>query len=140
MTVVITYEVPLNQVRAEIEAHERRIEAALNEARDDILKFIENDQIKAYTATGNPPRPPGSDYQRTFTLQRASETVVTGSKLPDISGEWRVNESIAPYGPYVVGTRQEQAKIHRNRWKSRGQIEAEAKEAAPAIIERRLNE
>lgn len=140
MSVVVSYEVPINQVRAEIEANQRRIETALNLAVDDILKYIEQDQIKAYTAAGNPPQPAGSQYVRTFTLQRASETHRTGTRLPDISGEWLVNEGIARYGPYVVGTRAEQARIHRGRWRSKTQIEAEAKVAAPAIIERRLNQ
>lgn len=140
MTVLITYEVPLGQVEADIERETRKIGAALNEAVDDVLKFIRQDQVESYTATGNPPRPAGSDYVRTFTLQRASETERTGSQLPNISGEWRVNESVAPYAPYVVGTRAEQARIHRGRWKSRTQIEQEAREAAPAIVERRLKQ
>lgn len=140
MPVLITYTIPVGETEAELKAGEKWLEARLNEAIGDMLKFIEQDQIKAYTATGNPPRPAGSDYVRTFTLQRASETKRTGTQLPDISGEWLVNESVARYAPYVVGSRAEQARIHRGRWKSRTQIEAEAREAAPAIVERRLKQ
>ena len=139
MTVpIITYEIPLNQVRAEIETAERRLERQLNAGVDDVLKFIENEQILAYGADSNPARPPGSRYVRTFDLQSASETERTGTKLPDISGVWRVNLSKARYGEKVLGTRQQQAPIHRGRWKSKTDVENAAKEAAPGIIEEHL--
>lgn len=140
MSVVIIFSIPPGQMEAEIKAQEQWIEARLNEGRDDLLKYIEQDQVKAYTSTGNPPLPPGSLYVRTFTLQGASETEVTGRKLPDISGRWYINEGKASYGPAVLGIRAEQARIHRGRWKPRTQIEQEAREAAPAIIERRLQQ
>ena len=136
--VAITYTVPANHVRAAIEEEERRLERQLNEARDDILKFIENAQIKAYTSSANPSLPPGSRYVRTFNLRDASETERTGTQLPNISGEWRVNLSKARYGAEVLGSRGEQARIHRGRWKSREQVEREAQAAAPGIVEEKL--
>jgi len=135
---IIIYEVPQNQVRATLDELERQLERDLNEARDDILKFIENAQIKAYTATANPSRPPGSRYVRTFNLRDASETERTGTQLPNISGEWRVNLGKARYGADVLGSRGEQKPIHRGRWKSRTKVEREAREAAPGIIEEKL--
>ena len=135
---VITYTIPANQVRATLDEEHRRLERQLNEAVDDILKFIENAQIKAYTATANPSRPPGSRYVRTFNLRDASETERTGTHLPDISGEWRVNLGKARYGVEVLGSRGEQKPIHRGRWKSREQVEREAREAAPGIVEEKL--
>lgn len=136
MPVVISYEVPLGQVEAEIEAGEREIEARLNEIVDDTLKYIE--EVQTYTSGGNPPPPPGSRYQRTFTLLNAGETERTGSKLPDISGEWRVNLGKARYGEYVRGTRQEQAPIHRGRWRDRDEVERLAQDKATQIAQEKV--
>lgn len=138
MSVIITYEVPLDQVAAERQTQERGIEARLNKAVDRTLEFIEQYQIKSYTTSSNPAPPPGSRYQRTMTLQAASEVERTGTKLPDISGVWRVNDGKARYGQYVLGSRAEQAKIHRGRWKTRTETEAAAKEKMPQIIEEEL--
>lgn len=138
MSVIITYEVPLDQVTAERQAQERGIEARLNKAVDRTLEFIEQYQIKSYTASSNPALPPGSGYSRTFNLASASETERPGTRLPDISGVWRVNEGQADYAEYVLGTRQQQAKIHRGRWKTRTETEAAAKEKMPQIIEEEL--
>ena len=135
---IIIYEVPQNQVRATLDEEKRHLERQLNEARDDILKFIEAAQIKAYTSSANPSLPPGSRYERTFNLRDASETERTGTQLPDISGEWRANLSKARYGAEVLGSRGEQARIHRGRWKSREQVEREAQAAAPGIVEEKL--
>jgi hypothetical protein len=136
MAVVITYEVPLNQVQAEIEAGERQIEARLNEVVDETLKYIVN--ITTYTAGGNPPPPSGSRYRRTFNLLNAGETKRTGTKLPDVSGEWSVNLGKARYGEYVRGTRQQQAPIHRGRWDDRDEVERQAGEKAEQIAQEKL--
>ena len=135
---VITYTIPANQVRATLDEEHRRLERQLNEAVDDILKFVENAQIKAYTATANPGLPPGSRYERTFNLRDASRTRRTGTHLPDISGEWYADEGVARYAGEVLGNRGEQKPIHRGRWKSREQVEQEAQVAAPGIVEEKL--
>jgi hypothetical protein len=138
MTVIITYEIPLNEVDAVLARGKTDIERRLMAARDDILGAVEDEQIKSYTGSNNPAPPPGSRYQRTFTLQAASETEAISNKLPVISGIWRVNEGQARYGRYVLGSRAEQARIHRGRWKSRTDVEQAIKIKAPAIVEEHL--
>lgn len=139
MSVIVAYEIPLGQVQAEIKAQEHGIEARLNRAVDRTLEFVEMYQIKSYTPSSNPAPPPGTRYRRTMNLQAASETERTGIKLPGISGVWRVNESKARYDQYVLGSRAEQAKIHRGRWKTRTETEAAAKEKMPSIIQEELS-
>lgn len=129
--VLIEYDIPLGQVEAEIQAQQRRIETGLSGAIDDLLKFIEQGQILAYTGSGNPPLPAGSDYQRTFTLQSASRTERTG----EFSGRWYVDEGIAPYGQEVLGPQADQAAIHRGRWKTVEDVERETAAAAERIIQ-----
>ena len=135
---IIAHEIPPGQMEAEIRAQETQIERRLNAAVDDVLSFIEQAQILAYTATGNPPLPAGSSYQRTFTLQSASRTERTGERLPDISGRWWVDLGVAPYGEDVLGLRADQAAMFQNRWKSQEDVEREAQRAAPGIVERHL--
>lgn len=139
MSVEFTYQIPEAEIAAVILQKERDIEANLNTAVDKILDLVENSQIKSYTAGGNPARPSGSTYVRTFTLQRASEKERTGSKLPDISGVWRANEGKARYAPYVLGSRAEQAAVHRGRWKALEDVIAEVNDKGPGIIKEQLN-
>ena len=40
------------------------------------VKLVEDEQIKAYTATSKPRQPSGTTYRRTFDLQRSSRTKV----------------------------------------------------------------
>lgn len=138
MSVEFTYQIPEAEIQAIILQKERDIEANLNTAVDKILDLVENSQIKSYTAGGNPTRPSGSTYVRTFTLQAASEKERTGSKLPDISGVWRANEGKARYAPYVLGSRAEQAPVHQGRWKALEDVIAEVEEKAPGIIREQL--
>ena len=135
---VIVYEIPMNQVRAEIEAGQRRIERDLNAAVGDLLIFAGLVQAESYLSTSMPALPPGSIYERTFTLREASKTRRTGTHLPDISGEWYIDEGIAPYGEDVIGPRAKQKPIHQGRWKSQEDIEAEVKAKAPEIIQENL--
>lgn len=138
MSVEFTYQIPEAEIQAIILQKERDIEANLNTAVDIILDLVENSQIKSYTAGGNPTRPSGSTYARTFTLQQASEKERTGAKLPDISGVWRANEGEARYGKYVLGSRVDQAAVHRGRWKALEDVIAEVEEKAPGIIREQL--
>ena len=130
----IVYEIPMGQVRAEIEAEQRRIERGLNGAVDDLLTFAGLVQAEGYLSTSMPALPPGSTYERTFTLREASKARRTGTRLPDISGEWYIDEGIAPYGEGVIGPRAKQKSIHKGRWKSQEDIEAAVKAKAPEII------
>ena len=139
MSVDFTYQIPEAEIQAVILRKEKSIEDNLNTAVDKTLDLVENSQIKASTAGGNPTRPSGSTYVRTFTLQQASEKERTGTRLPDISGVWRANEGKARYAPYVIGSRAEQADVHRGRWKALEDVIAEVEEKAPGIIREQLN-
>ena len=136
--VTVTYQIPMTQVGQTIAQQVRRIEAGLNAAVDELLGEIEQAQILAYTASGLPSQPAGTDYVRTFKLQSSSKTRRTSTKLPVISGEWIADEGIARYAGYVIGSRSNQAKVHRGRWKSKEQVTAEVTAKAPAIVERNL--
>ncbi len=135
---VIVYEIPLGQVEAEIEAEERLIERKLNAGVDDVLVFAGLVQAESYLSTSMPALPPGSEYERTFTLREASKSRRTGEHLPDIGGEWYIDEGIAPYGEDVIGPRAKQKPIHQGRWKSQEDIEAAVKAKAPEIIQEHL--
>lgn len=130
------YKIPMGQVQADIAQQTRRIEAGLNKSVDELLNLAADTQILAYSATSNPAPPPASTYTRTFTLQSASETRRTSTKLPKISGVWSANEDIAKAARYVIGKRAQQAKIHRGRWKSIEEVTAIVQKAAPEILER----
>lgn len=134
----IIYDIPMGQVKAEIEAEQRRIERGLNGAADDLLTLAGLVQAESYLSTSMPALPPGSAYERTFTLREASKTRRTGTHLPDISGEWYIDEGIAPYGEDVIGPKAKQKPIHQGRWKSQEGIEAAVEAKAPEIIKERL--
>lgn len=139
MSVIVVYGIPLDQVDAVLQRGKADTEARLVEARDKILDFIEQYQIKSYTANSNPALPPGSNYQRTFNLAGASEIEKISGKLPNISGVWRVDENRADYAEHVLGTRQQQAKIHRGRWKSLEEVERAAQEKGSQIVQEQLS-
>lgn len=124
-----------DDVRATIE---KRIEVGLDKAMDRLLEQTEQAQVLTYTRTAHPTPPPGSTYERTFTLRRASKKRRPGRTLRNMVGEWYIDESIADYGPYVIGSEAEQAEIHRGRWKGTEDVEQELEQAAPAIIEEEL--
>ena len=138
--VTVTYKIPMGQVQRAITKETRRVTAKLNAARDEILQFAGQVQILSYTGSGNPSPPPGSHYDRTFTLQGAFETRVTSTKLPTISGEYGVNEGKARYASYVVGSRARQAKVHRGRWKSEEEVKKIVKGRAQVVIKKHINE
>ena len=114
---------------------ERRIEGQLDRTMDRLLEKTEKIQILAYTADDKPAKPPGSNYERTFTLRESSETERTGHTLRNMSGRWYAT---APYARYVLGSRAEQANVHRGRWKATETVEEELTDAAPDIIEKEL--
>lgn len=113
----------------------QQLEAGLVAGVEDILLAIENVQIKRYTESDHPPR---LKYQRTFRLRNASRTEITRRTLPVISGQWTVDESEAPYAEQVIGPRSQQAAIHRGRWLSQEDIEAEGQAQAEPVMEARL--
>lgn len=138
--VTVTYKIPMGQVKSTIAEQVRRIETGLNRAVDELLELTANTQILKYSASAFPTPPPGSTYTRTFTLQSASETRRTSTKLPVISGEWSANEGKAKHARFVLGKRSQQARIHRGRWKSQEEVEKEVKGAAQAIIKKHVNQ
>lgn len=68
--------------------------------------------IKQYTQTAKPAKPTGSDYIRTFRLQRSSQKQITRGKLP-VAGQW---EAKTEYASMVIGLSAQQAPIHIGRW------------------------
>lgn len=83
------------------------------------LDVIEAEQIKAYTSSSNPPQPSGSEYVRTFDLQRSSKTRKpknVRNRKSVVEGQWW-SEGV-DYAQLVLGTKSQQASIHAGRWKS----------------------
>lgn len=115
----------------------RETERQLNQAVSELLKFIEEAQILAYTQDARPRKPAGSRYRRTFRLRRSSRTSQPGTKLPELRGKW---EARIDYASDVLGPRNQQKAIHRGRWKSLEDVQSEAEEVWPNIAEERLKE
>lgn len=95
------------------------ISIGLKRAVERGLVEIELAQIKGYLSNSNPAKPAGSTYVRTFKLRNSSRTKVSGSKFP--RGVWDTDGS-APYDSLVLGTRSQQARIHRGRWRSQEDV------------------
>lgn len=138
-TVIVTIELDARDVKQINGIFERRLQEALNTGMDKILDLIELVQIHKYLSNSFPPRPSGSRYVRTFQLRRASRKRRVGRHLPDISGEWYVDDSAAPYAGEVIGPASEQAAIHRGRWMSLEQIAVETERVAPAILQEEID-
>ena len=141
MSVAISFEISLPQISAAIDSEiEKKIEPGLNEIVDELLVMIAQTQILAYTATAQPARPAGSKYVRTFTLRSASRTEHAGRRLPDISGEWSAATSVARYAEYVLGSRADQAPIHRGRWKSEEEVVDAILPKIPGLVRKHFKE
>lgn len=85
----------------------RTVERLTKRAEDTTL-------ITQYTQTAKPAKPTGSDYIRTFRLQRSSERRITHRALP-VEGIW---EAKVKYASQVIGLAKDQAPIHAGRWPS----------------------
>ena len=68
--------------------------------------------ITQYTQAARPNKPTGSDYIRTFRLQRSSERRIIRDTLP-VAGIW---EAKTQYASLVIGLAADQAPIHAGRW------------------------
>ena len=78
-----------------------------------LLDIVEDTTlIRQYTQTAKPSKPTGSDYIRTFRLQRSSEKQITRDKLP-VEGSWEAKTESASF---VIGLAAQQAPIHTGRW------------------------
>jgi len=92
-------------------------------AAGEVSKAVEKALMLLQGAAADyPPEPPGSTYRRTGTLGRlwtSAKRVVEQER----SGAFVVGrvDNAAPYGPYVQDP-QEQAPVHRGRWKTTDQI------------------
>lgn len=113
-------------------AYRRQMQAALIGVVEDTMDAIEAAQIHKYTINSDPALPAGSDYVRSFTLRDTSQKRITNRELPEIRGEWSTSGAAA-YDQYVLGSRNEQAAIHRGRWKSTEEIEEEIAPLADEI-------
>lgn len=140
MAITLEIDIDLTEVDELLRQYPREIEAALNDIIDELIGKVEQTQILKYTADAFPAQPPGSDYERTFTLQRASKKRKTRTALPRIEAEWFVDEVTADYGDVVLGETEDQAPIHRGRWKSLEEVAREVERQAPDVIEVRLGE
>lgn len=129
---------PITGLDESIEGEERRIEGLLIDGVEDVLIFTGRVQAESYTASGNPPPPPGSTYVRTFETARSSSKRLTRRQLPIIAGEWFADLRIARYAELVIGPRSQQAGIHRGRWKSEEDVEQIVAKEAPGIIQEKF--
>lgn len=133
----IDMELDWSEVERLVRDMPRQMEAALNDIVDDLLEVTELAQIQSYLSDSMPARPPGSDYERTFELRDSSRTERPDTTLPNISGLWYAT---ADYAEDVLGPRRKQKRIHRRRWKSLEDVEAEVLRLAPQIADDRLRE
>lgn len=136
MSMALMINLPVQEVEHFAEQSESKLKATFEDILNDLLKAIENIQATSYTINSNPTQPPATTYQRTMNLASASKILINS---PD-SGEWYIDESVASYGPYVIGKVVDQAPIHRGRWKSLEDIKARAEEIAPGIARKRLEQ
>lgn len=96
----------LEKIPSQIERATVRMVARLLDVVEDTTL------IRQYTQTAKPAKPPGSDYIRTFRLQRSSDKQITRAKLP-VEGSW---EAKTEYASMVIGLAAQQAPIHTGRW------------------------
>lgn len=91
----------------------REIERATVRTVDRLTERAEDATlITQYTQTAKPAKPTGSDYIRTFRLQRSSERRIIRNTLP-VEGIW---EAKTQYASQVIGLAKDQAPIHAGRW------------------------
>ncbi len=113
------------------------LQPAIISAHEDTLADIEALQVKRYTQSGNPPKPVGSRYRRTFKTRKKSRTQLLRRQLPVITSRWEVK---AKWASYVMGLRRQQARIHRNRWKSLEVISEATETLYNERLDKRLDE
>lgn len=90
-----------------------QIERATVRMVGKLLDVVEDTTlIRQYTQTAKPAKPAGSNYTRTFSLQRSSDKQITRDKLP-VEGSW---EAKTQYASMVIGLAADQAPIHAGRW------------------------
>jgi hypothetical protein len=91
----------------------RQTNQALVRTVTRLLDVIEDTTlIRQYTQTSRPTKPTGSNYIRTFRMQRNSEKQITRERLP-VAGFWRAK---VEYASMVIGLSAQQAPIHIGRW------------------------
>lgn len=119
---------------AAIRRYQNDLQTGVGRGIDKILNTIEGMQIHKYTSGASPASPPGSDYERTFTLRRSSRKERTGYIWPEISGVWYADPNVADYAEYVLGSTADQAHVHRGRWLSLEEVTEEIGQIGPNII------
>jgi len=136
---MIEVQVQIEGIDGFADGTEKQLSKYLFEAMKEALAFTELVQIRAYTSTGNPSQPSGSDYRRTFTLRGSSKVKVTSKKLPEIRGQWIADPRIAEYAIYVIGPKSRQATVHKGRWKSLEDIADIVEKKLPEIFDKYLS-
>ena len=133
MSIIIEYEIPIEDISRLTADYNRQAQKKLIGAVSEILTAIEEAQILKYTGTTDPPLPAGSRYVRSFALRETSQKEIKSRDLPEITGEWSTTGAAA-YDRYVLGPREDQAAIHRGRWKSTEEVEKEIEHQAEEIV------
>lgn len=102
------------------------------------LDAIAGTQVETYGPNSRPKQPPGSTYQRTFTLQRSSKKIRAKQLGNKISGVWLSQGSIAPYNIEVIGNKQKA--IHAGRWLTDKELAIETVDEIQEEINNRIEQ
>lgn len=98
----------------------------------NLLDEIELTQIQAYTLSSMPSQPSGATYRRTFDLRRSSRREINSITNFGIDANWHTE---LDYAPFVLGSKSQQAKIHKGRWKSTEEVSALVEKKSDQIYE-----
>lgn len=128
-------EIHSEAVIASLERYPEETRAGLREGIEEILTVIEDAQIKAYTKGDKPGLPAGSTYDRTFDLRDSSQRKIVTFTGSEFEAMWYTDLS---YAPFVIGQLEDQAAIHRGRWKPLEEVKQEAEQKAGPILEKHL--
>ena len=130
----VTITPPIGKITRENEA---RFKIVNGRVVDSLLDAIEQAQIKSYTSTAKPRQPAGTKYRRTFALQRSSERHRGRVTARDFNAVWR---SDLGYARFVIGSKSDQAAIHRNRWKPLETVVTEVGRQVSDIYDKHFDE
>ena len=130
----VTIEIESRQVVGYLQSAPTRINRAMRAAMEDATVLIHR-QMRTY-----PPKPSGSRYDRTMTLQASWLRPPISGQGNEIVGEVVSSGNTAPYNRLVQDQTQ-QASIHRGRWSNT--VQEVQRRTTPTIqryFDRRLRE
>ena len=130
----VTIEIESRQVIGYLQQAPVRINRAMRAAMEDATTLIHR-QMRTY-----PPKPSGSRYDRTMTLQASWFRPPISGQGNEITGEVVSSGNTAPYNRLVQDQTQ-QASIHRGRWSNTVQETSRRNSATiQRYFDRRLRE